>query len=184
MQEAAVGILIVLEVVEEEDGRRDGLEGGLDVLAESLFRLLWRQASRPGDAKPFRDRVQKGACGEHAAGVEDEDVRTLPAAPLQEAGGEGGLADAAQAVDDEEPFAVVERLAEAALGVAAADVPLVEIGDTRDFEGRALDFEGRLDPGSAPFWSGERPRVLPHGEGGDRPLMRTADRRQLGTPGA
>ena len=94
------------------------------------------------DADLFRDLFQQGGGGQLAAGVEDEEMRTLLAAALQEAGGQGGFADAAEAVDGNDPF-VLEGAAEAALHLAAAHVALGQIGDAFDFEVLARDFERR-----------------------------------------
>src|SRR5262249_25008525 len=129
------------------------------------------------------DLVEEGAGGELAAREEDEDVRTLAPAPFEEPGGEGGFADAAQAVDDVEPLAAIEHHAQAALSITAADVADGQIGDALDLELLAHPLEQRRDRRRAPPRSSERSRILPHSERQDRPLVRRT-RRHFGPPGA
>src|SRR6185436_1847008 len=174
-------VLVVLEIVEEEHGG-PGAKRLLQGLPEQFLRLFRRDASRPGKAELRGDFFEgRGRC-QLSARVEDEDAPAFGLAALQEAGGEGRLADAAEAMDGDEPV-LLEGAAQAAFGVAAADVARFEIADPFDLEGAAGCLEGVLHRRSAPLRRDQRAGVAAGGECGDSPFVGLAPGLQLDAAG-
>src|SRR5215213_9476362 len=179
--QVTVVVLVVLEVVEEQH-HRPGTKRLLHRFAEQRLRLIGRDASRPGKPQLRSHLFEDGGRRQLAACIEHKDAPPFGLAAFEEARGQRRLADAAEAVDGDQPL-LLESPAQAALDLAAADIALFEIADPFDLELPAGGFEGVLHRRGAPLRSHQGTGIAAGGERGDGPFVLQTPSGELDAPG-